>query len=212
MEVVDPYAQVVSVNGKMGVLALAKDANPKGWKEDKDPTILSNMDVIIYELYVRDFSMSETSGHQHKGKFKAFTESGTILTSGVSTGLDHLVELGISHVHLLPVFDFRSIDETALDQNQFNWGYDPLNYNTPEGSYATDPYEPLNRIKEFKSMVMALHRMGIGVIMDMVYNHTGPSWDSNVNQLVTEYFYRHTENGGFPMPQLVVMKQLQSDP
>lgn len=196
-EVVDPYAKVVSVNGDMGVLAFPEEANPAGWITDKGPTYASMTDMILYELHVRDFSMSELSGHESKGKFMAFTEPGTTLPSGASTGLDHLVELGITHVHLLPVFDFRSIDETSLNHQQFNWGYDPLNYNVPEGSYATDPEDPLNRIREFKSMVMALHDQGIGVIMDMVYNHTGPSWDANFNQLVPDYYYRQNEDGGF---------------
>lgn len=196
-EVVDPYAKVVSVNGKFGVLATPDQANPIGWSRDEGPKFRAMTDAIIYELHVRDFSMAELSGHQAKGKFKAFTESGTKLPSGKSTGLDHLTELGITHVHLLPVFDFRSVDETTLDQQQFNWGYEPLHYNVPEGSYATDPYDPLNRISEFKAMVMALHQRGIGVIMDVVYNHTGPTWDSNFNQLVPDYYYRQTEAGEF---------------
>ncbi|MDW3196628.1 MAG: type I pullulanase [Cytophagales bacterium] len=196
-EVVDPYARVVTVNGEMGVLAFPEEANPQGWMIDMGPVYSSMTDMIIYELHVRDFSISDLSGHQSKGKFIAFTESGTKLPTGTSTGLDHLVELGITHVHLLPVFDFRSIDEAASARQQFNWGYDPLNYNVPEGSYSTDPYDPLTRIREFKQMVMALHEKGIGVIMDVVYNHTGPTWDSNFNQLVPDYYYRQDTKGGF---------------
>ncbi len=196
-EVVDPYAKVVTVNGNMGVLAFPEDANPDGWLQDKGPSFSSMTDMIIYELHVRDFSVSEFSGHQHKGKFLAFTETGSKLASGTTTGLDHLVELGITHVHLLPVFDYRSIDERTLERQQFNWGYDPLNYNVPEGSYATTPENPLSRIKEFKMMVKALHDKGIGVIMDVVYNHTGPTWDSNFNQLVPGYYYRQDKEGGF---------------
>lgn len=195
-EAVDPYAKVVSINGEMGVLAFPEEANPEGWAKDSGPEFSAVTDMIIYELHVRDFSMSALSGHQHKGKFLAFTEMGTKLSSGTSTGLDHLVELGITHVHLLPVFDYRSINERTLDRQQFNWGYDPLNYNALEGSYATDPEDPLNRIREFKMLVMALHEKGIGVVMDVVYNHTGPTWDSNFNQLVPGYYYRQNKGGG----------------
>lgn len=196
-ETVDPYTKIVTVNGEMGVLAYPEDANPVGWLNDNGPVFSSMTDMIIYELHVRDFSMSEFSGHEYKGKFLAFTEEGTRLPSGTTTGLDHLVDLGITHVHLLPVFDYRSIDERKLDRHQFNWGYDPLNYNVPEGSYATNPEDPYNRIREFKMMVMALHEKGIGVIMDVVYNHTGPTGDSNFNQLAPGYYYRQDSSGGF---------------
>ncbi len=196
-EVVEPYAKVVSVNGKMSVLAFPEEGNPEGWYSDKALAFGAMTDMIIYELHVRDFSMSELSGHRSKGKFMAFTEPGTTLPSGTSTGLDHLVDLGVTHIHLLPVFDFRSIDEATPEVDQYNWGYDPLNYNVPEGSYATKPEDPLNRVSEFKSMVMALHEKGLGVIMDVVYNHTGPTWDSNFNQLVPDYYYRQTQGGDF---------------
>ena len=195
--VVDPYAKVVSLNGEKAVFALAESANPAGWEQDIRPPLSRLNDIILYELHVRDFSIDTSSGIGAKGKFLAFTERGTEFESGITTGVDHLVELGITHVHLLPVFDYRSIDEGNLAQANFNWGYDPLNYNVPEGSYASDPADPLSRIREFKLLVMHLHRAGIRVVMDVVYNHTGASTDSNFNQLVPDYYYRQSEDGTF---------------
>ena len=139
---------------------------------DKRPDAGNYTDFSIYEVHMRDFSMSPNSGIKNKGKFLAFTEHGTKNSAGEATGIDHLKELGVTHVHLLPSFDYASIDETKLGENKYNWGYDPLNYNVPEGSYSTNPYDPACRIKEFKQMVQSLHQSGIRVIMDVVYNHT----------------------------------------
>jgi pullulanase len=153
--------------------------------------------LVLYELHVRDFSIDEFSGITHKGKYLAFTEKGTHSPEGVKTGIDHLKEMGITHVHLLPVYDFLTVDETHPDKKEYNWGYDPLNYNAPEGSYSTDPYNGEIRIREFKQMVKALHDAGIGVIMDVVYNHTGLIHHSYFNQTVPGYYYRQLPNGNF---------------
>ncbi len=195
-EVAEPYARAVGVNGQRAMIVDLESTDPPGWSADKAPALEAFEDIIIYELHIRDMSIHPESGIMQKGKYLGLTETGTT-SHGASTGLDHLKELGITHVHILPAFDFRSIDETKLDQAKFNWGYDPQNYNVPEGSYATDPYDGSVRIKEFKAMVKALHEAGIRVIMDVVYNHTGYTEESNFNQLVPGYYYRQNENGGF---------------
>ena len=196
-EVVDPYVKMVGVNGRRGYFGLPSDASPEGWEGDVGPVVAGPNDMVIYELHVRDLSMHESSGIEHKGKFLGFTEKETSTPSGIKTGLAHLKELGITHVHILPSFDYRSIDETQLDENVFNWGYDPQNYNVPEGSYATDPYEPESRVTEMKAFVKALHDEGIGVILDVVYNHTGFTEESLFNQLVPKYYYRLRDDGSF---------------
>ena len=132
--------------------------DPEGWAADKRPALASPADAIIYEMHHRDFSIDPSSGIQHKGKFLALTEEGTLSPEQLATGIDHLKELGVTHVHLLPSYDYASVDETRLDENKYNWGYDPQNYNVPDGSYSTDPYDPSVRIKEFKQMVQALHK------------------------------------------------------
>lgn len=184
------WAKAVGVNGKRAAIIDMKETNPEGWELDKRPELQSFTDIVIYEVHMRDFSIAENSGIKNKGKFLAFTENGTKNTAGDKTGIDHLKELGVTHVHLLPSYDFASIDETKLAENKYNWGYDPLNYNVPEGSYATDPYNPAVRIREFKQMVQALHKAGIRVIMDVVYNHTYTGEDSHLNLLAPGYFYR----------------------
>jgi len=195
-EVVDPYVRATGVNGKRGQILDLRVTDPAGWSDDRSPDFVQKTDAIIYELHVRDASIHPSSGITHKGKFLGLTETGTRNTSGQSTGLDHLVELGVTHVHLLPVFDFQSVDERYPDK-RYNWGYDPQHYNVPEGSYATDPYDGAVRIREFKQLVQALHRKGIRVIMDVVYNHTAQTEKSNFNQLVPGYYYRQDEKGGF---------------
>lgn len=195
-EVPDPYAKAVCVNGKRALVVNLKKTNPEGWLKDKSPDFKNKTDAIIYELHVRDASISPSSGIKNKGKFLGLTETGTKNTAGLSTGLDHIKELGVTHVHLLPVFDFNSIDETKPDK-KYNWGYDPLNYNVPEGSYSTNPYDGVTRIKEFKQMVQAFHQNGLRVVMDVVYNHTALTEESNFNQLVPGYYYRQNERGGF---------------
>lgn len=193
----DIYAKAVGVNGKRGMIVDLAETDPEGWEQDKRPNLKSINDIILYELHVRDLSMNENSGIQQKGKFLGLTETGTKSPEGEVTGIDHIKDLGVTHVHLLPSFDYRSIDESKLEENKFNWGYDPQNYNVPEGSYATDPFDGTVRIREFKQMVKALHDNGLRVVMDVVYNHTGDTETSNFNQLVPNYFYRFNEQGQF---------------
>lgn len=189
-EGIDPYSKAVGVNGKRGIVVDLSLTDPEGWEKDTKPELDNFTDAIIYELHIRDLSMDEDSGIENKGKFLGLTEKGTTNAEGLSTGLDHIKELGVTHVHLLPSFDYRSINETKLDENNFNWGYDPENYNVPEGSYSTDPYSGTARIKEYKEMVRTLHDNDIRVVMDVVYNHTGATADSNLNKLVPDYYYR----------------------
>lgn len=184
------WVKATGVNGKRAAIIDFSETNPDGWENDVHPPLKNYTDIMLYEVHVRDFSISQTSGMKNKGKFLAFTERGTKNAAGESTGIDHLKELGVTHIHLLPSFDFASIDETKLNDNKYNWGYDPVNYNVPEGSYSTDPYNPVTRIKEFKQMVQSLHQSGIRVIMDVVYNHTAAAKDSHLNLLVPDYFYR----------------------
>jgi pullulanase len=191
----DIYAKAVGVNGKRGMVVDLPSTNPENWNNDKKPALKNFTDILIYELHIRDLSISHNSGIQHKGQFLGFTETGTKSADGESTGLDHIKSLGVTHVHLLPSFDFNSIDETKPNE-KYNWGYDPLNYNVPEGSYATDPYNGSVRIHEFKQMVQALHANGLRVILDVVYNHTADT-SSNFNQFVPGYFYRHTAKGAY---------------
>ncbi|MDO9154052.1 MAG: type I pullulanase [Paludibacter sp.] len=184
------WVKATGVNGKRAAIIDFAETNPEGWENDTRPPLRNFTDIIIYELHTRDFSVSPNSGIKNKGKYLAFTEHGTKNTAGESTGINHLKELGVTHVHLLPVYDFASIDEQKLDENKYNWGYDPQNYNVPEGSYSSDPYNPVTRIREFKLMVQSLHKAGIRVIMDVVYNHTYVGEKSHLNLLVPGYFYR----------------------
>ncbi len=192
----DIYAKAVGVNGKRGMIMKMEETNPPGWNNDKRPVQKNFTDIIIYEMHVRDISIDKNSGIKHKGKFLGIAETGTKGPGGVATGLDHLKELGITHVHLLPSFDFNSIDETKPELDKYNWGYDPLNYNVPEGSYSTDPYDGRTRIKEFKQMVETLHANGIRVILDVVYNHTA-NLDAPFNQFAPGYYYRHNADGSY---------------
>ncbi|HET6769396.1 MAG TPA: type I pullulanase, partial [Chitinophagaceae bacterium] len=196
-EVPDPYAKAVGVNGKRAMVVDLKETNPLGWEKDKSPLFENKTDAILYELHVRDASIADNSGVKNKGKFLGLTETGTKNAEGLSTGLDHIKELGITHVHLLPSYDFYSLDESKPDKAQYNWGYDPLNYNVPEGSYSTNPYDGITRIKEFKQLVQAFHQNGLSVVMDVVYNHTRLTEDSYFNQLVPGYYYRQTRDGKF---------------
>lgn len=194
-EVPDPYAKAVGTNGLRGHIVNPADAFPDGWENDEAPNLGHFSDIVIYELHIRDFSIHPESGMRHKGKFLAFTENGTTTPDGVATGIDHLVEMGVTHVHLLPAFDYLSVDESRLDEAQFNWGYDPQNFNVPEGSYSTDPADGAVRIREFKAMVKALHDAGIRVVMDVVYNHTGKVEGLSFDALVPGYYYRYWEDG-----------------
>ena len=197
LEKPDIYAKAVGVNGKRGMVADLAATDPSGWKNDKRPTLKNFTDIIIYELHIRDLSVSKNSGIKHKGKFLGLTETGTKSPDGEPTGLDHIKELGVTHIHLLPSFDFSSIDESKPELNQYNWGYDPLNYNVPEGSYSTNPYDGNVRIREFKQMVQALHAKGLRVILDVVYNHTSDINNSNFTQFAPGYFYRHNLDGTY---------------
>lgn len=188
-------AKAVGVNGKRAAIIDLRETDPEGWAEDKRPPLASPADIIIYEVHHRDFSVHPSSGIEHKGKFLAMTETGTKNPGGMATGIDHLKELGVTHVHILPSYDYASVDETRLDENKYNWGYDPLNYNVPEGSYSTDPYRPEVRIREFKQMVQALHKAGIRVVLDVVYNHTFNTAESNFERTVPGYFYRQKPDG-----------------
>jgi pullulanase len=196
-EVPDPYAVSVGVNGRRAMIADLDQTDPEGWVKDKSPALKSATDAVIYELHIRDASIAANSGVHNKGKFIGLTEKGTTNKEGLSTGLDHLKELGVTHVHLLPFYDFLSIDETKPGTPQYNWGYEPLNYNVPEGSYATDANDGITRIKELKQLVKAFHENGLSIVMDVVYNHTMLTEDSYFNQLVPGYYYRHTADGKF---------------
>mgnify|MGYP003587398777 FL=1 len=191
---VERNTRKVGINGKRAAIIDFNETNPEGWEKDKRPELKNVADIALYELHVRDFSMSPNSGMKNKGKFLAFTEQGTKNTAGQATGIDHLKELGITHVHLLPSYDYASVDETKLNENKYNWGYDPLNYNVPEGSYSSDPANPVARIKEFKQMVQSLHQANIRVVMDVVYNHTFVGEESHLNLLAPGYFYRFNKD------------------
>lgn len=191
------FAKAVGVNGQRAVVIDLRATDPEGWADDHRPPLRSAADVVIYEMHHRDFSVSPASGIEHKGKFLALTEESTRSPEGLATGIDHLRELGVTHVHLLPSYDYASVDETRLDDNQYNWGYDPQNYNVPDGSYSTDPYRPDVRIREFKQMVQALHKAGIRVILDVVYNHTFNIEGSNFERTAPGYFYRQRPDGTY---------------
>lgn len=189
---VDPYAKAVGVNGDRGMVIDLSTTNPNKWYMDKRVKLKSPTDSIIYETHVRDFTIDESSGISKDlaGKYKGFIASATkVPGTKFTTALDHIKEMGFTHVHLLPVFDFGSIDEENLNMPQYNWGYDPKNYNVPEGSYSTNPYDGAVRIREFKEMIQTIHNRGIGVIMDVVYNHTY-NLNSNLNLSVPKYYYR----------------------
>lgn len=191
------WAKATGTNGRRAAIIDMSKTNPENWSDDHGPVVKNINDVIIYEMHHRDFSVHPSSGIVNKGKFLALTEQGTRSLAGDKTGIDHLKELGITHIHILPSYDYNSVDETQLPSNQYNWGYDPYNYNTPEGSYSTNPANPETRIKEMKQMVKALHDAGIGVIMDVVYNHTANNDDSNFSLTAPGYYYRHRADGSY---------------
>lgn len=182
------FAKAVGVNGMRGAIVDMAETNPQGWENDQRPVIQSPADLVIYEMHWRDFSIDVSSGLKNKGKFLALTDPKAI---------EHLKNLGVNAVHILPSFDYASVDETKLDTPQYNWGYDPKNYNVPEGSYSTDPYNPVTRIKEFKQMVQALHKAGIRVILDVVYNHTFNIDHSNFQLTYPDMYYRKTADGKY---------------
>jgi len=185
------WAKAAGTNGMRAAIIDFSKTDPEGWAEDHGPAIKSITNAVIYEMHHRDMSMHPSSGIVHKGKFLAMTEQDTKNPQGSATGIDHLKELGVTHVHILPSYDFNSVDESNLPSNQYNWGYDPFNYNVPEGSYSTDPANPSARVREMKEMVKSLHDAGIGVVMDVVYNHTANNDDSNFSLTAPGYYYRH---------------------
>ena len=192
-EATDPYAKAAGVNGNRSMVVNLSDTNPPGFENSKLKENINNYsEAIIWEVHVRDFS-NKIADSQYKGKYLAFTETGLKNEHGVSVGIDYLKNLGITHVHLLPVYDYATVDESNPN-SAFNWGYDPKNYNVPEGSYSTNPCDGAVRINEYKQMVAALHEAGIGVIMDVVYNHTYDA-NSSFNRIVPYYYYRYTATG-----------------
>jgi pullulanase len=182
------FAKAVGVNGQRGAIIDLKDTDPEGWSEDKRPELRNPVDLVIYEMHHRDFSIDYSSGIKNKGKFLALTEPKAI---------EHLKRLGVNAIHILPSFDYASVDESQPDKPQYNWGYDPLNYNVPEGSYSTNAADPKTRIKEFKQMVQALHKAGIRVILDVVYNHTFNIDGSNFQKTYPGYYFRHRPDGTY---------------
>ncbi len=194
-EACDPYARTTGVNGQRAMVIDLRSTDPEGWENDVDPHYDGKVtDAIIYELHVRDLSSDASSGITNVGKFLGLIEEGTVNSQGVPTGLDHMKKLGITHLHLLPSYDYASVDETDPEAG-FNWGYDPVNYNVPEGSYSTDPYHGEVRVKEMKQMIKGLHDNGISVILDVVYNHVSNAETFCFNKIVPGYFSRINADG-----------------
>ena len=200
-EVPDIYAKAVGANGVRAQIVDLKMTNPLGWEKDKSPILKQKTDAIIYELHIRDASIALNSGIYNKGKFLGLAESGTFYTEGsqkVKTGLDHIKELGVTHIQILPFYDYFTVDETKInDQSykKYNWGYDPLNYNAPEGSYSTNPTDGATRIRELKQLIQTLHKNGLRIIMDVVYNHTMFGEESYFNQIAPHYYHRFKADG-----------------
>lgn len=197
-ELIDPYAKACGTNGVRAQVIDLKETNPIGWEQDQSPKFSKEnkqTDAVIYELHIRDASIHANSGIQQKGKYLGLTQLGTKNSSGNSTGLSHIKELGVTHIHLLPFYDYNSVDETK--SNQYNWGYDPVNYNIPEGSYSTNPADGKVRIKELKELIKTMHSNGLRIIMDVVYNHTALTANSNFNILAPDYYYRKRADGTF---------------
>lgn len=191
------WAKAVGANGKRAAIIDLNTTNPENWDGDKGPEVKNFSDVVLYEAHMRDLSMDPSSGIANKGKFLQFTEPGTKSPQGEATGIDHLKDLGVTHVHILPSYDYNSVDETNLQNNTYNWGYDPQNYNAPEGSYSTNPSDPATRVREMKEMIKALHDAGIGVVMDVVYNHTAENAGSNFELTAPGYYHRHWNDGKY---------------
>lgn len=198
IEACDPYARTTGVNGKRAMVIDLDATNPDGWDEDVNPHAGESInDAVIYELHMRDLSSDESANIENVGKFLSLTETGTTTDSGISTGIDHIVDLGITHVHLMPIYDFGSVDETHTYADLFNWGYDPVNYNVPEGSYSTDASNGEVRVAELKTMIKAMHDNGLSVVMDVVYNHVYSASDFCINRLVPGYFSRINSDGTY---------------
>ena len=197
VEACDPYAKATGVNGKRAMVIDLDSTDPEGWDKDTNPNAdLAITDMVIYELHIRDLGTDESSGIENAGKFLSLTEHGTTTPGGQKTGIDHIKDLGITHLHILPMYDYGSVNEMNTD-GQFNWGYDPVNYNVPEGSYSTDPYDGAVRVNEAKQMVQSLHNDGISVVMDVVYNHVYDGSQYCFNKIVPGYFSRISDAGHY---------------
>lgn len=196
-EVPDPYARFVGANGRRAMIGNWEKTTPERLAKSPVKSEFRQTDAILYELHVRDFSVAANSGMTQIGKYLAFTERGTKNPDGLPTGLDHIKQLGVTHIHLLPTYDYYTVDETKPDSAQYNWGYDPLNYNTVEGGYSTNPADGFTRVREFREMVQAIHGAGMGVVLDMVYNHTMFGEESHLNQTVPGYYYRFAKDGSW---------------
>ena len=196
VEACDPYARTTGVNGQRAMVIDLSTTNPEGWDQDQDPHAgIPFTDVVIAEAHIRDFTIDESTNAVNRGKYLGMIETGTTTPSGIPTGIDHYKKLGITHLHILPMYDYGSVDENRLDEPQFNWGYDPVNFNVPEGSYSSDPFHGEVRVKEVKQMIKGLHDNGISVVMDVVYNHVYEAEDFCYNQLVPKYFSRTNGRG-----------------
>jgi pullulanase len=199
LEVTDPYSVALSCNSKRSAIIDLSDTDPEGWKEHRLPAPIEPVDSVLYEVHIKDFTAHESLGSKHPGTFRAFAERGRTL-NGRSLGIDHLVDLGVTHVHLMPVNDFLTVREEPqlrLRDDNYNWGYDPEHYNAVEGSYSTDPYDPRVRIRELKALIMALHKAGLRVVIDVVYNHTYRAKDSNFHILAPGHWHRMRQDGTF---------------
>lgn len=196
-DAVDPYAKACGENGLRGMIINLDHTNPDGFKEENKPPLKSFSDIILYEMSVRDYTIDDSSGVKEKGKYLGLAEEGTVNPNGDPTALDYLGELGVTHVHLLPTQDFGGVDEKNPSSDSYNWGYGTQNFNVPEGSYSTNPEDGEVRINEYKQMVLSLHKKGIRVVMDVVYNHTYDTEKSNFNKIVPGYYYRMTEEGDY---------------
>lgn len=195
-EACDPYARSTGVNGNRAMILDLASTDPDGWDKDTDPNFgIPFTDAVIAEVHVRDFSIHPSANIRNAGKYLGLTETGTHTDSGIPTGIDHYKNLGISHLHILPMYDYGSVDEAHPEIPQYNWGYDPVNFNTPEGSYATDPFHGEVRVRELKQMVKALHDNGISVVMDVVYNHVYEGGQFCFNRIVPRYFSRVNDDG-----------------
>ena len=198
VEACDPYAKTTGVNGQRAMVIDMTTTDPAGWDKDADPHAgIPFTDVVIAEAHIRDFTIDKSTNAVNKGKYLGVIETGTKTPSGIPTGLDHYKKLGITHLHILPMYDYGSVDESRLDEPQFNWGYDPVNFNVPEGSYSSDPFHGEVRVKEMKQMIKGLHDNGISVVMDVVYNHVYEADDFCYNQLVPKYFSRTNGRGTY---------------
>ena len=196
VEACDPYAMTTGVNGQRAMILDMSTTNPEGWENDQDPNAgIPFTDAVIAEAHIRDFSIHSSANSAHPGKYLGMIETGHKTPSGAPTGLDHYKKLGITHLHILPMYDYGSVDEARLDEPQYNWGYDPVNFNVPEGSYSSDPFHGEVRVKEMKQMIKGLHDNGISVVMDVVYNHVFEASDFCFNQLVPQYFSRTNGRG-----------------